>query len=125
MVFNVLSNNTDDHAKNFSFIMDRNGSWRISPAYDLCFIMKTPAAAEKYHAFSVRGKHEDIMVEDLIAFAVQNDIKNPEKYIEKVRGVLHEAPALAAKNGVAPLFVNLIQSRLEELSPGMRSCSKQ
>ena len=41
MVFNLLSNNTDDHAKNFSFIMEKDGSWHLSPAYDLCFILKT------------------------------------------------------------------------------------
>jgi len=27
----------DDHAKNFSFLMGRNGDWRLSPAYDLTF----------------------------------------------------------------------------------------
>ncbi len=34
MVFNVLTGNKDDHAKNFSFIY-KSGSWRLSPAYDL------------------------------------------------------------------------------------------
>ena len=34
MAFNVLTENNDDHAKNFSFIC-RNGKWSLSPAYDL------------------------------------------------------------------------------------------
>lgn len=34
MVFNILSDNKDDHAKNFSFIC-RSGIWSLSPAYDL------------------------------------------------------------------------------------------
>ena len=34
MVFNVVNGNKDDHAKNFSFIY-RNGSYKLSPAYDL------------------------------------------------------------------------------------------
>ncbi len=34
MVFNVLAENKDDHAKNFSFIC-RNGKWSLAPAYDL------------------------------------------------------------------------------------------
>lgn len=38
MVFNILSNNTDDHNKNFSFIMNRHGQWRLAPAYDMTFI---------------------------------------------------------------------------------------
>ncbi|MBF0452542.1 MAG: type II toxin-antitoxin system HipA family toxin [Candidatus Magnetomorum sp.] len=37
MVFNVLANNRDDHVKNFAFIMDDDGEWALSPAYDLTF----------------------------------------------------------------------------------------
>jgi serine/threonine-protein kinase HipA len=34
MVFNVLIKNRDDHAKNFSFVL-QNDEWKLSPAYDL------------------------------------------------------------------------------------------
>ena len=37
MVFNVLAVNQDDHVKNISFLMDRNGKWRLSPAYDITY----------------------------------------------------------------------------------------
>jgi serine/threonine-protein kinase HipA len=36
-VFNVLAHNRDDHAKNFTFLMDANGEWKLAPAYDLTF----------------------------------------------------------------------------------------
>lgn len=36
MVFNVLTGNRDDHAKNFSFLW-KNGEWVLSPAYDLVY----------------------------------------------------------------------------------------
>ena len=36
-VFNVMAHNRDDHAKNFSFLMDGFGEWKLSPAYDLTF----------------------------------------------------------------------------------------
>lgn len=36
-VFNVLACNRDDHGKNFSFLMDRDGKWTLSPVYDLTF----------------------------------------------------------------------------------------
>lgn len=35
--FNVLAKNRDDHAKNFAFLMDAKGGWRVSPAYDLTY----------------------------------------------------------------------------------------
>lgn len=117
MVFNILSNNTDDHAKNFSFIMEKDGSWHLSPAYDLCFILKTAATPEKRHEFSVRGKFEDITTADLLAFAAQNDIKNPSKYIDRVKAALKDFRSLASANGVASLFIDIIESRLRELSP--------
>lgn len=37
MVFNIVSHNRDDHAKNFAFLMDEQGQWSLSPAYDLTF----------------------------------------------------------------------------------------
>ena len=112
LVFNILSNNTDDHAKNFSFIMEKDGSWHIAPAYDLCFIFRTPTSPERFHEFSVMGKHEDITVSDLLAFASQNDIKNPIKYIEKVKDALGNFRQLAVANGVSPQFIEIIESAL-------------
>jgi serine/threonine-protein kinase HipA len=34
-VFNAIFHNRDDHAKNFTFLMNREGKWHFSPAYDL------------------------------------------------------------------------------------------
>lgn len=36
-VFNLVFNNRDDHAKNFSYRLDHDRRWRLSPAYDLTF----------------------------------------------------------------------------------------
>lgn len=36
-VFNVVFHNRDDHAKNFSYRLNRDGWWQLSPAYDLTF----------------------------------------------------------------------------------------
>ncbi len=37
MVFNLVFSNRDDHARNFSFLMDKQGLWSFAPAYDLTF----------------------------------------------------------------------------------------
>lgn len=37
MVFNVIARNCDDHTKNFSFLMNAEGIWKLAPAYDVCF----------------------------------------------------------------------------------------
>ncbi len=36
-VFNVLTHNRDDHAKNFAFILGADDQWRLSPTFDLTF----------------------------------------------------------------------------------------
>ena len=35
--FNVLAHNRDDHAKNFSFLLNARNEWILSPGYDLVF----------------------------------------------------------------------------------------
>ncbi len=36
-VFNVIFNNRDDHGKNFSFRMGKDGHWKLAPVYDVTF----------------------------------------------------------------------------------------
>ena len=57
MVFNILANNTDDHNKNFSFLMDEKGRWRLSPAYDMTYIFNVGGfLPEKMHCLMMQGK---------------------------------------------------------------------
>ena len=57
MVFNVMGGNVDDHIKNFSFLMERNGTWHITPAYDMTFTTNLDGAAyENAHSMSIAGK---------------------------------------------------------------------
>ena len=49
-VFNILSVNKDDHAKNFAFLYSNN-RWRLSPAFDLTF-----SKVLREHTTSVLGK---------------------------------------------------------------------
>lgn len=49
MVFNLVSDNKDDHAKNFSFIC-RRGVWSLAPAYDITY---SPEGSNGQHATSL------------------------------------------------------------------------
>ncbi len=53
-LFNIVGCNQDDHVKNISFIMDRQGNWDLSPAYDLCHAEGSDFT--RYHQLSVNGK---------------------------------------------------------------------
>lgn len=49
MVFNLVCDNKDDHAKNFSFIC-RKGGWSLAPAYDITY---SPKGSNGQHATSL------------------------------------------------------------------------
>jgi serine/threonine-protein kinase HipA len=67
LVFNVILVNQDDHVKNVSFLMDRKGKWKLSPAYDLTFSYDTGNKWLKAHQMLINGKNDNIKHEDLIA----------------------------------------------------------
>lgn len=63
VVFNIVGCNQDDHVKNFSFMMDRDGKWSLSPAYDLCHA--EGSAFTRFHQLSVNGKTSEFTRVDL------------------------------------------------------------
>jgi serine/threonine-protein kinase HipA len=115
MVFNILANNTDDHHKNFTFIMNRQGLWRLSPAYDMTYIFDTGGyLPNKEHCLMIGGKLQDITHEDIIAFAGDAGIRAPESIIRKVAAAVASFRQLAEKNGVRNEWIGRIESCLSE-----------
>ena len=115
-LFNVLTGNTDDHEKNFSFLMSQNGEWHLAPAYDLTFIIATNGIeAEKRHCMSIGGKFTDINIDDLIRLGRDNSVRNPEEVIDTVLKGTANFEELAAANGVDSFHIELISHRLQEL----------
>lgn len=66
MAFNVIGVNCDDHVKNFSFLMERNGQWKLAPAYDMTFAYKKGNKWLSKHQMSINNKSENITIEDMI-----------------------------------------------------------
>ena len=115
-VFNVLTNNTDDHEKNFSFLMSQNGEWHLAPAYDLTFIIATNGIeAETRHCMSIGGKYDDINIDDLLRLGRDNSVRNPEEVIDKVINGTANFETIAVANGVDSFHIELISRRLLEL----------
>ncbi|MDA3891398.1 MAG: type II toxin-antitoxin system HipA family toxin [Salinivirgaceae bacterium] len=84
MVFNVMARNCDDHTKNFAFIMDKSGIWRLAPAYDICHAYRPGSDWVSQHVLSVNGKRTQITRNDLVEVAMQMNIKKPKQIIELV-----------------------------------------
>lgn len=100
MVFNVVARNQDDHTKNISFLMDKSGTWRLSPAYDVTYAYDPSNRWIAKHQLSVNGKREAITREDLLSVAKQMNIKKPKEIIERILSVLSEWNKYAQEAGV-------------------------
>jgi serine/threonine-protein kinase HipA len=116
MVFNVIAYNVDDHAKNFSFLMDRKGQWSLAPAYDLTFSVDLEALLfENYHTFSVNSKVSDITDDDILEVARGFDLKNSDarKIIEEVRNTIRLFPEIAKRNEVPKDWIDKVFTYLK------------
>jgi serine/threonine-protein kinase HipA len=102
MVFNVLSKNCDDHTKNFAFMMDKNGQWRLTPAYDVCHAFRPGSHWVSQQSLSVNGKRRQISKEDFLQVARHVNIKKPEIIIDDIVNVVDKWQKYADKTGVHP-----------------------
>ncbi|MCY3821852.1 MAG: type II toxin-antitoxin system HipA family toxin [Gammaproteobacteria bacterium] len=80
--FNVLSRNRDDHARQFTFLMTRDGHWRLAPAYDLTF---APGPVGE-HFTSVLGRGREIDRTILLELGRYADLTDSEsrRIVERV-----------------------------------------
>ena len=110
MVFNILANNTDDHVKNFSFLMDEQGRWALSPAYDLTYIFDMGGyLPEIHHCMMIHGKFKDIMLDDVMAVAVENGIRKADNIIHEVAEAICGFRQIANKYGVREHWISAVE----------------
>ena len=95
MVFNVVARNQEDHTKNISFLMNHDGTWSLSPAYDVSWAYNPEGEWTAQHQMSINGKFTDITRADLLAVASNMNIKRPQEIIEKVISAVANWPTRA------------------------------
>lgn len=106
--FNVLAHNRDDHSKNFSFLMDKNGHWKLAPAYDLTF----SNSSYGFHSTTIAGESKNPTLKHLTTLAKHFGIKNPKPTFEKVQEAISQFDSLAKNNGISKDSIKLISSNL-------------
>ena len=102
--FNVFAHNRDDHSKNFSFLMNADGRWKVAPAYDLTF----SNAGHGMHSTLVAGESANPTKKQLMDLANYFRIKNARKIIDEVRAVVSNWKTYAKQSGVSHLSKNRI-----------------
>ncbi|MDF1552905.1 MAG: type II toxin-antitoxin system HipA family toxin [Deferrisomatales bacterium] len=104
MVFNVVARNQDDHVKNIAFLMDKEGRWSLSPAFDVTYSYQPTGQWTSVHQMTLNCKRDRFVLDDLRACAEQVAMKRgrAEAIYREVRDVVARWPDYADAIGVSP-----------------------
>ncbi len=83
--FNLFAYNRDDHAKNFSFLMDKTGNWKLAPAYDLTF-SNGPGGE---HSTTYLGIGKNPTTNHLLKLADKHHIDNAKEIIQEIKKIIN------------------------------------
>ena len=110
-IFNVVGRNQDDHPKNISFLMNRAGEWRLSPAYDVTYAYNPRGPWTGQHQMSLAGKRRSFERADLLRLAETSGLKIPRasRVIDRVLEAVADWPRFAAEAGVGSRDVQRIR----------------
>ncbi|MFK7885400.1 MAG: type II toxin-antitoxin system HipA family toxin [Gammaproteobacteria bacterium] len=113
-VFNVIARNQDDHVKNIGFVMNQQGEWRLSPAFDVAYSYNPNGAWTSTHQMSLNGKRDGFELDDLVRFAAQAGLKRRKALVlvREVVEVIADWAAYADEAGVSQAHSDQIGQRL-------------
>jgi len=102
MVFNIVARNQDDHVKNVALLMDREGVWRLAPAYDVIWAWSPGNRWLDTHQMTVNGKRDGFSVADLRAVARHAGLTRgrADAILAEIADVVAGWPRVAAEVGV-------------------------
>jgi serine/threonine-protein kinase HipA len=102
MVLNVIARNCDDHTKNFSFRLKKEGKWELAPAYDVCHAYKPDHRWVSQQALSINGKRKDITKNDLLIIGKSIKNKKAVKIINEINDTVNQWKKFADEVNVLP-----------------------
>lgn len=111
MAFNIFTHNRDDHSKNFSFLMDEEGKWKVSPAYDLTF----SSGPMGQHSTTVLGEGKNPTIEHILKLAEIISIKpkRAKEIVDEVRAAVSKWEKFADKTGIGKRSTKNIEATLK------------
>lgn len=112
-VFNILAHNRDDHSKNFSFLMDHTGEWKLAPAYDLTF--STGPNGEQSTMVMGEGRKPGIPHLKKLGLEVNIDKNKIDEIIEQTRSALQKWTILAKNQAIKKENIELINKTLSNI----------
>ncbi|PID81433.1 toxin HipA [bacterium DOLJORAL78_65_58] len=99
-VFNIVARNQDDHTKNIAFLMDDDGRWSLSPAYDVTWAYNPQGAWTSAHQMTFHGKRDGFTRADITAVGREMSIRRPDRVLAEITDTVRRWPEFAAEAGV-------------------------
>jgi len=114
-VFNIAFRNQDDHTKNFGFVMNPKGGWRLAPAFDLTYVYGVGVSAT--HQMTLANKDEGFSREDLVRAGKVAGLRKAQvtEILEKTKAAMDQFAHLAERHGLEDPFVTGVKSRFRLL----------
>ncbi len=110
--FNLFSHNRDDHAKNFSYLMDEKGEWSFSPVYDITF--SNGPGGEHSMMYLGEGKHPT--KEHLVKLGQKHSLRNIDMIISEVEVAVKKWSEFSKIAGVSDITRRRIVQYLSEIA---------
>lgn len=117
MVFNLFAANLDDHTKNLSFMMTRDGIWGLAPAYDVTHSYNPQGEWANRHQMSVNGRFADITMQDIAEVADRFVVPGWRDIVAQVREAVARWPDFARSAGMSPNEAQVVSEDIEALGP--------
>jgi serine/threonine-protein kinase HipA len=116
-MFNILFRNQDDHVKNIAFLMDRSGTWRLAPAYDVIYAYSPAGPWTGRHQMLLGGKNDDFTRDDLLGFAEFAGLRRrrARALLDQIATRAARWPEFAAEAGVPERDVEHIASTFRKV----------
>lgn len=116
-VFNIVARNHDDHVKNIAFLMNKEGVWRLSPAFDMAYSYNPTGEWTSRHQMSLNGKRDDFELDDVIAYGAVGDLKPTacKKIVDQIETAVATWPDVAEAVGVGDNDINRIARTFRKL----------
>jgi serine/threonine-protein kinase HipA len=117
LTFNVAGANRDDHTKNLSFCCDAEGTWSLSPAYDVNYAYNPHGQWTQRHQMSVNGKFGGITRADLLELGDRFIVPSPARVIDEILEAVDRWPTFAEAANVDGEQARRIAASLETFRP--------
>lgn len=113
--FNIIMRNQDDHTKNFGFIMNKEGTWFLAPAFDLTYSYSS--GVNVTHQMLFNGKDDGFTIDDFIDVGEKFNIKRKDvlKIVKEVQAASESFKEVAHSFGMEDQYIESITMNLRKI----------